>query len=379
MYKKRIFIGSSSKQKENVKKIACVLEEIGCDVTRWWDSSVFRVGEYTFDSLLQAAHLYDAGLFLLAEDDYLYNDKGEDFKTTRDNVLLEAGVFFGALGRNGVGLCVVGSPKMPTDWAGITTIKFNHEENRHRFQDEVERWLKKVKHRNNEKPFNVHMQARKEIDQQYLLKKRLNSDSDVYMHIRSVKILNLASNLFINPDDADSECKSDDTLHLSKVMYLIIKNNSNARIQLVLAEPTYNVLKDVNTKIANPIGATEVIYSTQSKLYEFLTSDEVFKAAYRENRFLYKVTDLCLPFAIFAVEYDSEFSFLNHVRVDLYSAALTNENDRRSMVIWQNQDHENYQFFRQNFENIRQHLSRRPSMDEMKIWSEKWENELKNQ
>ncbi len=375
MYKKRIFVGSSYETKGYAQIIAQVLEELDCIPIVWWSIPVFKGGKYIFDNILDIVHTVDAGVFLLAEDDKL-NSRGDNFATPRDNVLIEAGLFYGVRGINGVGLCVVDSPKIPSDWNGITTIRF--EENQiNKFKEKIKYWINNVKYVNNEKPNNVHMQARKDIHEQCSLGKRLGLCNDTYKHINYIKILNLTSNLFVNPTTAEVGHKKQDELNLSEAIHSILMN-TDACIQLILPELNENILNDIQSKIANSnVGAKGAIYSAQSKLFELLTKDKVFKIALQQNRFHYFTTDICIPFAIFVVEYDNKYSFLNHVKVDLYSAALVNENERRSMIIWQNTDLENYNFFLHNFDNIRKNLSRSPSMNEMKTWSDEWRSIMK--
>ena len=339
----------------------------------WWNDDVFPPCEYTFDSILNVAHLVDAGIFILAEDDILCGENGKKTNaTTRDNVLIEAGVFYGVLGKNGVGLCAIDNPKMPSDWLGINIIKYK-EDMQITLEEKIKIFLDNVERKNNKKPNNVHMQARREIHKQYPLRHRLGSDSSVYKNIVYVRILNIASSLIVNPSEAEYGHKKQDTHNLSEIIYTILRD-TNAWVQLVLADPTNWVVNDAKSKIANPLGAEAIIFSAQSRLYDLLTGNDVYIKALQERRFQYRVTDIAIPFVVFAVEYDYRYSYLNHVKIDLYSAALTDEDSRRSMVIWQRQDNENYDFFLQNFKDIISNsngLSRIPSIDQMMGWLDK--------
>jgi hypothetical protein len=377
-YKKRVFIGSSTKSRENAEDIARILEELGCSTIRWWDPSVFVGGQYTFESILKVANEVDAGLFLLDEDDIISE---KNFTAVNVNVVLEAGVFYGVLGQRGVGLCTIGSPKIPSDWDGITRIPFSREA-LSTFTIRLRKWLENVNRVKHKEPNNVHMGNREKIHRLYPVGERMGFNKNEYgdvdiavsKHITRMRILNICSNLIINPDYAEhSHTIPDDPNSISKVIRSIL-TNTRAQMTLILAKPTENVLKDMQHKIANPNPnkATGAIYSAQSELYNALSGDTLFAEAKRENRFGYYVTDMCMPFAIFAVEYDTEYSFLNHVKVDLYSAPLTNENERRSMIIWQNSDEENYNFFLRNFDNVRTQLCSPHNMDEMRIWADKW-------
>jgi len=384
MYKKKVFIGSSTENKDKAEYIAGKLEELDCSPILWWKPAVFPGGNYTFESILNVAHNVDAGLFLLAEDDVM-RSRERDFKATRANVVLEAGVFYGVLGRSSVGLCVIGSPKIPSDWKGITTIRYN-DEKEIEFKDHLKPWLANVSRVNHKKPPNVHMSSRKNIHTLYPVDVRLGFNknernvinNDVSKHIRHLKILCLTGNSFINPDEmTEPRMEIHESISISKAIYSILKN-TEAQLDLILAKPTESVLEDVDHKISNSRGGAEkTSYSAQSRLYKLLTSNETFMKALHEGRFCYYVADACIPFAIFAVEYDSKYAFLNHVKIDPYSLHMTDENEMRTMIIWQNSDEENYEFFLRNFNAIRRNLQPLTT-DDMKDWSEKWEKEGHN-
>ena len=84
-----------------------------------------------------------------------------------------------------------------------------------------------------------------------------------------------------------------------------------------------------------------------------------------------------MPFGIFNVEFMDEAKKYNHVKVDIYSAALDNEDDRRSFVIWQKDDPKNYKFFVDNFNDTKQNgtlCTRHHSFEKLKKWAQEWDN-----
>ena len=89
-----------------------------------------------------------------------------------------------------------------------------------------------------------------------------------------------------------------------------------------------------------------------------------------------RVMKTSMPFAIFNVEFLGDAQRFNHVKVDLYSAELDDEDNRRSFVIWQEDDPENYQFFVHNFANILNNpsLCEKVQLSTLKKWADKWEN-----
>jgi len=380
-YPKKVFIGSSNENRNTAKKIAKILkDDRECSPILWWTPEVFTGGQYTFESILKVAHKVDAGIFLLAEDDVTYS-RDRQFMATRANVVLEAGVFYGVLGCKNVGLCTIGSPDIPRDWDGITRISFNQEDIT-LFKQELKRWLENVVYVNHKEPPNVHMASRENIHTLYPIDVRLgfNKDelgeinNDVSKYITKLRILCLTGNSIINPEEMVPDIfERHKSVSISKAIYSILANTT-AELDLILANPTESILKDVHLKIANPRGgAKKTSYSALKTLYELLTSNEIFVKAFHERRFHCYLADLYFPFAIFAVEYKSKYAFLNHVKIDPYSLYLTDEDEMRTMIIWQNSDKNNYDFFVSNFDTIRRNLEPLKKPGELKNFFRKME------
>lgn len=123
--KRRLFVGSSRKNKEVAIKIKEVLDK-ACsdwlDVIVWTDDSVFKLSRGTLESLVKASHEFDYGVFVAAKDDRIWK-KGLFRWKTRDNVLFEAGLFMGSLGLNRA--FIVSRVTLPSDLNGVTTIPYN--------------------------------------------------------------------------------------------------------------------------------------------------------------------------------------------------------------------------------------------------------------
>jgi hypothetical protein len=381
---KRIFIGSSSKSKPVAEEVASLLRELDCEPVLWWDPDVFPASGYILDSLRQQVHSFDGGVFIFAEDDELKAPGGKQH-TVRDNVLVEAGFFYANFGREAVGLCVNGHPKIPSDFEGITTIALEMDNGTVVETAIVKRrlslWLKNVKHSFARRRNNVFMCSRKELHELYPFEERLGfAGGELYKQISNVRVLNLAGNLIINPAEATNEHKRQmdrAPVSLSEALWRIVEYGS-AYVSYILAKPTPEVIKDASSKIANPaVKAEGAILSAHAKMYEMLTSDTVLAAASnsRHKSFDYQVVDLCIPFGMFIVEYGGEYSYLSHVKIDLYSAEISNENDRRSMVIWQIQDPENYNFFVNNYDAIKKSRGcETPTMEELSKWARRWQD-----
>lgn len=124
---KKIFIGSSSDSIDIAIEIQQVLEELGAQTTIWKDSEAFPLASNTLDALIQAAHTHNGGVFIFNTDDRLYdrNPNGSARFLPRDNVIAEAGIFTGALGKEVVVLCTVDKVQVASDFNGITTLEYS--------------------------------------------------------------------------------------------------------------------------------------------------------------------------------------------------------------------------------------------------------------
>lgn len=118
----RVFIGSSSEAKERGLTNRLVAEMADhFDVHPWYEA--FSQGLFTLEVLLEEVSKADAALLIFtADDDRQW--RGEIDKVTRDNVVLEYGLFVAKLGRERVWILEEEGVGLPTDVLGITTFKF---------------------------------------------------------------------------------------------------------------------------------------------------------------------------------------------------------------------------------------------------------------
>ncbi|MBK8853211.1 MAG: nucleotide-binding protein [Saprospiraceae bacterium] len=127
MEKIRIFIGSSVESLIISKAIKANFQYDQIEV-RIWSDDLFKPGEYTLDELLKFTKSFDFAIFVWADDDYIENTNRKIKQTQpRDNVILEAGIFYGSLGRERVFLFAPSdnNPKIPSDLLGLSTIRYN--------------------------------------------------------------------------------------------------------------------------------------------------------------------------------------------------------------------------------------------------------------
>ena len=138
----RIFVGSSTESLPLARQLALWIEDCGHTPLLWNEIGVFRLGHFTLESLVHLTSRVDGAVLLFSADDRVWY-RGNDAAQPRDNVLLEYGLFAGTLGRDKAIICVHGSPKIPVDVAGVTTLSLGPLESSHsRARLQLEDWLK---------------------------------------------------------------------------------------------------------------------------------------------------------------------------------------------------------------------------------------------
>jgi hypothetical protein len=118
-----MFIGSSAEGLAVAEAIQLNLD-YACEVTIW-SQGVFGLGKGTLESLVGRLGDFDFAALVLTPDD-LTLSRDEIQSSPRDNVLLELGLFIGALGRDRTFIVFNRAEKLklPTDLAGVTPATF---------------------------------------------------------------------------------------------------------------------------------------------------------------------------------------------------------------------------------------------------------------
>jgi predicted nucleotide-binding protein len=119
-----MFIGSSS---EGLRVAQMLQAELERDVdASVWSQGVFGLSGSTLEGLVEVAQSVRFAAFVLTPDDLL-DKRGSQSDAPRDNVIFEAGLFMGALGRRNTFLvsCRDDHLELPSDLAGITQAQYN--------------------------------------------------------------------------------------------------------------------------------------------------------------------------------------------------------------------------------------------------------------
>ena len=123
--KPRLFLGSSSEAKENIAlPIIQRLAEI-FDIHPWWD--IFPTGKFTLEVLLEQVKKTDLAILIFDADDET-TSRGKTSPSTRDNVILEYGLFVAELGRSNVEIIADNSVKLPSDIYGLGVFYLQEDE-----------------------------------------------------------------------------------------------------------------------------------------------------------------------------------------------------------------------------------------------------------
>jgi len=119
----RVFIGSSSEGKRVAEFLQLGLND-EMETTIWWQG-VFGLSGGTLESLVHATASYDFAVLVLTPDD-LVEKRGSQSNAPRDNVLLELGMFIGAIGRKRTFIVYPSDEQLelPSDLAGVTAATY---------------------------------------------------------------------------------------------------------------------------------------------------------------------------------------------------------------------------------------------------------------
>lgn len=120
----RVFIGCSSQGAQDVEVLADLIRKANMTPIPWSSPDAFVLNAGTWETLLAKTKETYAAAFLFREDDEVKRG-GQPVAITRDNVVLEFGLFSGVLGPRRCAIVMKGNPWIPTDLKGITYVSLD--------------------------------------------------------------------------------------------------------------------------------------------------------------------------------------------------------------------------------------------------------------
>ncbi|MDR1158209.1 MAG: nucleotide-binding protein [Oscillospiraceae bacterium] len=370
----KIFMGSSKEALSHCDLVGVILEELGHTIVPWNESGrVFIPGQYTMDALIRKFDDVDAGVFVVSPDDIAQIRDKSGLKITRDNVWFEAGIMIGKKGKSNVVLCICDKDiHIPTDWHGITTIDISHDDKQHIIKRGFCAWIDNILPKPSLISPNVYLSSRRDVETLYTQKEIMDGTREENgtkgTKVHEIRLLNFAGTSILTPQYSDFYHRNEKISHHKVGEFLEYSLKNGAHLEMIINAPTPFVVQDgvrkINTSALDRDKQEIVFYSSYFAIRKLLENENEYKTAYEDNkRFDYHLTDIVLPFAIFEVIYKDEFAYMTHIKVDLYSAELDREENRRSMVIWKTEDPNNYDFFHRNYDAVR-----------LKAWTRKRES-----
>lgn len=115
----RVFIGSSTEGRDVARALQLNLQGV-CEST-CWDQGIFKLSATTIEGLVSEMAGFDFAVLVMSPDDVV-QVRGSESSSARDNVLVEAGLAIGLLGRDRTFIVFQDGAdiKIPSDLAGVT-------------------------------------------------------------------------------------------------------------------------------------------------------------------------------------------------------------------------------------------------------------------
>lgn len=223
----KVFLASSRESRDDMHKVAQILESLDHVPVPWDSPTAFLPGTYTLNGLIEISRDVDAAVFVFAEDDKIWYRTSE-LHQARDNVLLEYGLFAGILGPERTLICRKGQPKTPSDLEGIIHIDISGIESA---RARIENWIRRIDQQRGAyshpllaRDFvRIVANDRKTLDREYRERK-------YFAH--TVDIVSMALSNALNELATDSEHKL-----LKRVLF------NNAHVRLMFVAPTSEYLR----------------------------------------------------------------------------------------------------------------------------------------
>lgn len=204
---------------------------------------------------------------------------------------------------------------------------------------------------------------------------RNHTDIQGFQIIKEIDMACYAANLIFTPkrDMVDRNCN--DLGVLFDIFEQLLKDDEFT-LRLVMNAPGQTAAKDAirfrklgNSSFEEHLEA--VFLSSYVKLRE-LSEKDPYRTARLSHRFTLTLTECVLPYSILHVIYKEGWEEFNHVKLDFYSFDIDSSEERRSVVIFERDNKENYDFFVHQFAYLRRDEARQASMQLIKENDESW-------
>ncbi len=151
--KRKIFIGSSTEGYAIAEQIRDEINtELGdwIECETWKEGKVFSNNKSTLECLVKASRKYDYGIMVASNDDISLK-RLKMFRSMRDNVLFETGLFLGSLGLQRAFLITHDKISLPSDYNGVTIVKYSTKNLQNKIREIISE-IKKTENSYNLKP-----------------------------------------------------------------------------------------------------------------------------------------------------------------------------------------------------------------------------------
>lgn len=277
---------------------------------------------------------YTAGIFILN------NNKNS---AINNNVMIETGMFYGLKTHKNVCLCCLNDTDVPSDLAGITVVKYSKEK-RYRNKFEFEDWIdnldtetKYIRADSHGLPqvTPVFMTTKAHVEDKLSLEEREYG-------AKAIRLVNYAGTSFLLSSFVGNSYDPKFVEWFKKA------KNGNTDFTIVLTDEESEAAREAALhKMYPPNGCLiekeKIIAENAKKLKDLCVKNENAKIS------VYK-TQVSLPYALFETKFKE--SIKNHIKVDLYSPFIHNDDNRPSFMIYKRDNPDLYDHFAMVIDSI---------------------------
>jgi hypothetical protein len=180
--KPSIFIGSSTEGLALARDLKSLLQDEAS--VRLWDDDFIPLGSTPIEALIEGLPRFDFALIAFTPDDLVNSRKNQSF-VPRDNLVFEAGLFIGAIGRNRTFIISAKGLKLPSDLDGVNKVEYDPGVSNEPLLDRITPGCDKIKRAIRDLGFAPQKTARKVeavIDEQNRMKETVERLSFVLAH-----------------------------------------------------------------------------------------------------------------------------------------------------------------------------------------------------